>query len=164
MIKKYISTNDTDEVVYQVTDVEFKKKLREAFNAGHASATLHKSSSKSYYEYLYHSEIVDQQQYCTKKGDAMDFKVSSDWEPAEYELGGIKLAVFREPKISKPGDVEAAGSSKEEISPFILKSLVNNMQKCITCLTIQVPGEVHDDVESHWKLLKRAIERIGDIK
>jgi predicted RNA-binding Zn-ribbon protein involved in translation (DUF1610 family) len=34
----------------------------------------------------------------------MEYTVSSKWAPLEYELGGIKIAVFREPFITKPAE------------------------------------------------------------
>jgi hypothetical protein len=38
--------------------------------------------------------------FFTLKGGAMNrYEVTSEWEPLEYEIGGIKLATFRAAKI-----------------------------------------------------------------
>jgi hypothetical protein len=38
------------------------------------------------------------------------------------------------------------------------KAKITEMEKCVTCLALEVPKEVHIDVEKRWKALRAEIE------
>jgi len=53
----------------------------------------------------------------------MRYSVSSNWAPVEYEVGGIKLAVFRAPIINRQYDIDTAQQLKQALD-LLKRSLI----------------------------------------